>query len=97
MGPDSPGNDKHYDYSGYIAVYGMSNGWFTGKTLFDSEFNNPDGSYNFYAARAIINWPGATTNATQKAADLGVGLAGILNRRCPLGGVTPGINCVVCQ
>jgi len=95
--PDTPGNSRGYDYSANIAVYAMADGWFTGKSLFDSEFNNPDGSYNFYEARAIINWPGATSNATQRASDLGNGFAEILRKHCQLGGVLPGINCVVCQ
>lgn len=87
----------NYDYVTKIAVTGMTNGVFTGRSLLDVEFNNPDGSYNFYAARAIINWPGATSGATQRAAELGQGYAKILSEHCPLGGVSPGLNCVICR
>jgi hypothetical protein len=90
-------SSPNYDYVTKIAVTGMANGVFTGKSLTDAEFTNPNGSYNFYAARAIINWPGATPNATQKAADLGRGYAEILSKHCPLGGVSPGLLCVICQ
>lgn len=96
--PYKASGHEGYDYSGNIAVYGMAEGWFTGKSLFDPEFDRADGSYDFYAARSIINWPGAQGgNPTQRAAGLGKDFAEILGRHCLLGGASTGIRCIVCK
>ncbi|MBK7317720.1 DNRLRE domain-containing protein [Candidatus Villigracilis affinis] len=89
-GADTSGCDG-YDYVTNVAVKGMAGGWFTGKKL--SDYDNADGSYGFYDARTIINWPGATPDATEKAKNLGIGFAEILGRQCPLGGTSTGIVC----
>ncbi|GEM_PF-6034938 len=85
-----------YNHITNVAVFGMSGGWFTGQKL--SDFDNADGSYRFYDARAIINWPGAQGgDPRQQAGDLGKDFAEILSRHCPLGGVPAGLMCVVCR
>jgi hypothetical protein len=81
-----------------IAVGGMKNGWFTGVGLTSPDISGPDGSFDFYGARAIINWPGAQGgNPRQQAGKLGEGFGDILSRHCPLGGASSGIVCVECK
>lgn len=40
-------------YAAQAALFGMSHGWFTGKSLAD--YDRPDGSYDYINARRIIN------------------------------------------
>jgi hypothetical protein len=81
-----------YDYRTMIAVRGMAEGWFTGVGL--SNFDTPDGNYDFYGARAIINWPGAQGgDPRQHAGNLGIDFTKILAKQCPLGGAKAGIVC----
>jgi len=81
-----------YDYRTKIAVRGMAEGWFTGVSL--SSYDRPDGDYDFYSARAIINWPGAQGGEPrQQAGNLGIDFARILASHCPRGGTSAGIVC----
>jgi hypothetical protein len=79
-------------YRTKIAVRGMAEGWFTGVSL--SSYDRPDGDYDFYSARAIINWPGAQGGEPrQQAGNLGIDFARILASHCPRGGTSAGIVC----
>ena len=83
------------DYVTEIAVMGMKLGIFTDMKLED--YDIPTG-YDFYGARAIINWPGAQGGEPlRQAGDLGIGYAKILSENCMAGGVSEGLECVVCQ
>ena len=84
-----------YNHITKIAVTGMAQGWFTTFKL--SDYDNPDGSYRFTEARAIINWLGAQGGApADTAAKLGEDFAEILGNHCELGGVSSGITCLNC-
>ena len=84
------------NYITRIAVLGMADGWFTGKKL--SDFDDADGSYRFYDAREIINWPGAQGGEPrEQAGELGKDFAEILSAHCQLGGLPSGITCVTCK
>ena len=87
--------NSQYDYVTNIAVIGMKSGSFTSISLLSSTLNGQDGSFDFYAARQIIGWPG--NSSSQQAGDLGIGFANILTEHCLLGGVSSGVICVDCR